>query len=189
MRDARAARLGEKKRKEKKRKRGTSVFDLDSRARTVAAIRPAFTALGAPQGALRHREFTGDERRGFWSSFFIAAVIQDIARRMGMRAANDRFRRYFRAVISARRFLLFLFIFTPLFFFFFKRRIYVRGNIAKVTPTRLLSCVRGFSFWRFLEEVYVFSFFFFFSKRFTPLGIVKSCKSLEIFSKSLLASF
>lgn len=38
MRDARAARLGEKKRKEKKRKRGTSVFDLDSRARTVAAI-------------------------------------------------------------------------------------------------------------------------------------------------------
>ena len=115
---------------------------------------------------------------------------------MGMRAANDRFRRYFRAVISARRFLLFLFIFTPLFFFFsplffffFKRRIYVRGNIAKVTPTRLLSCVRGFSFWRFLEEVYVFSFFFFFSKRFTPLGTVKSCKSLEIFSKSLLASF
>lgn len=188
MRDTRAARLGKKK-KEKKRKRGTSVFDLDSRARTVAAIRPAFTVLGAPQGALRHREFTGDERRGFWSSFFIAAVIQDIARRMGMRAANDRFRRYFRAVISARRFLLFLFIFTPLFFFFFKRRIYVRGNIAKVTPTRLLSCVRGFSFWRFLEEVYVFSFFFFFSKRFTPLGTVKSCESLEIFSKSLLASF
>ena len=54
-------------------------------AELCASDFPAFTILHGfyvrtREEALCHQEFTGDERRGFWSSFFIAAVIQDIAR-------------------------------------------------------------------------------------------------------------
>lgn len=177
------------KKGEEEKKRDFRVH-LDSRA-NGSCDSPAFTVLGAPQGALRHREFTGDERRGFWSSFFIAAVIQDIARRMGMRAATIGSVDTPGCYIGKE--ICFIFFYFPFFSLsLFRRRIYVpRCSTETSRKLRLRDFCRvcGFSFWRFLRSLCLFFFFLVLVLFWGDLLLSEreklSCKSLEIFSKSL----
>lgn len=53
---------------------------------------PAFTGFHSTAELCVIRGIYGDERRGFWSSFFIVVVFQDITQRMGMQRHGYRFR-------------------------------------------------------------------------------------------------